>query len=543
MRFDEFTDKWALTPIKNLLRFQNGINADSTKYGHGVKYISVSDILNNQYITYANIKGLVDIDDSTFKRFIVEYGDIVFQRSSETFEDIGQANVYLDNKRSATFGGFVIRGKKIADYNPMFFRYLLCNRNSRKQIIKMGAGAQHYNIGQEGLERISLYFPAIKEQERIADFLLLIDKKIEVQNKIIKDRKSLILSLVFRAFCDVLTIISDFASGNALGGILNLLQLFRTIFKEVKQMVTQKNIGQIADLWKADKKQFVKKSTYAAYSLIVDTHILPAFGDKTSVGEKDVQEFVLQKLNGGLSQKTIKDMLIVLRMILKFGAKKNYCVYTPLDVIFPTDRERQELEVLSIANQKKIMRFVEENFTFRNLGIFVCLSTGMRIGEICALTWDDIDTENGVIHIRKTLQRIYIRENGIRRTELVIDTPKTATSIRDIPMTKDLLSVLKPLRKVVNEQYFVLTNDVAPTEPRTYRNYYKKLLAKLEIPPIKFHGLRHSFATRCIESHCDYKTVSVILGHSNISTTLNLYVHPNYEQKKKCIDKMLKSLK
>ena len=308
-------------------------------------------------------------------------------------------------------------------------------------------------------------------------------------------------------------------------------------------MVKEKNISQIADLWKEEKRQFVKKSTFAAYSLIVETHLQPAFGNLTAVTEKDVQDFVLHKLNGGLSQKTIKDMLIVLRMILKFGAKKNYCVYAPIDVIFPTDRERQELEVLSIANQKKIMRFVEENFTFRNLGIFICLSTGIRIGEICALTWDDIDTENGVIHIRKTIQRIYIRENGIRHTELMIDTPKTAPSIRDIPMTRDLLSVLKPLRKVVNNSFFVLTNDSMPTEPRTYRNYYKKLLVKLDIPPIKFHGLRHSFATRCIESHCDYKTVSVILGHSNISTTLNLYVHPNYEQKKKCIDKMLRALK
>lgn len=308
-------------------------------------------------------------------------------------------------------------------------------------------------------------------------------------------------------------------------------------------MVTEKNISQIADLWKEEKRQFVKKSTFAAYSLIVETHLQPAFGNLTAITEKDVQDFVLHKLNGGLSQKTIKDMLIVLRMILKFGAKKNYCVYAPIDVIFPTDRERQELEVLSIANQKKIMRFVEDNFTFRNLGIFICLSTGIRIGEICALTWDDIDTENGVIHIRKTIQRIYIRENGIRHTELMIDTPKTATSIRDIPMTKDLLSVLKPLRKVVNDSFFVLTNDSMPTEPRTYRNYYKKLLVKLDIPPIKFHGLRHSFATRCIESHSDYKTVSVILGHSNISTTLNLYVHPNYEQKKKCIDKMLRALK
>jgi len=308
-------------------------------------------------------------------------------------------------------------------------------------------------------------------------------------------------------------------------------------------MVTEKSISQISDLWKEEKRQFVKKSTFAAYSLIVETHLLPAFGHLTTVTEKDVQDFVLHKLNGGLSQKTIKDMLIVLRMILKYGAKKNYYVYAPIDVIFPTDRERQELEVLSIANQKKIMRFVEENFTFRNLGIFICLSTGIRIGEICALTWEDIDTENGIIHIRKTIQRIYIRENDIRHTELMIDTPKTATSIRDIPMTKNLLSVLKPLRKVVNENFFVLTNDITPTEPRTYRNYYKKLLVKLHIPPIKFHGLRHSFATRCIESHCDYKTVSVILGHSNINTTLDLYVHPNYEQKKKCIDKMLKSLK
>lgn len=308
-------------------------------------------------------------------------------------------------------------------------------------------------------------------------------------------------------------------------------------------MVTGKNISQIADLWKEEKRQFVKKSTFAAYSLIVETHLQPAFGNLTAVTEKDVQDFVLQKLNGGLSQKTIKDMLIVLRMILKFGAKKNYCVYAPIDVIFPTDRERQELEVLSIANQKKIMRFVEENFTFRNLGIFICLSTGIRIGEICALTWDDIDTENGVIHIRKTIQRIYVKENGIKKTELLIDTPKTATSMRDIPMIKDLYEILKPLKKVVNNDYFVLTNEATPTEPRTYRNYYKKLLDKLGIPPIKFHGLRHSFATRCIESKCDYKTVSVILGHSNISTTLNLYVHPNYEQKKKCIDKMFRKIK
>ena len=147
-------------------------------------------------------------------------------------------------------------------------------------------------------------------------------------------------------------------------------------------MVKEKNMSQIAYLWKEEKRQFVKKSTFAAYSLIVETHLMPAFGNLTEIAEKDVQEFVLNKLNKGLSQKTIKDMLIVLRMILKYGAKKNYCVYSPIDVIFPTDRERQELEVLSIANQKKIMRYVEENFTFRNLGIFICLSTPHSISSL-----------------------------------------------------------------------------------------------------------------------------------------------------------------
>lgn len=188
------------------------------------------------------------------------------------------------------------------------------------------------------------------------------------------------------------------------------------------------------------------------------------------------------------------------------------------------------------------MDYLRENFTFRNLGIFICLSSGMRIGEICGLKWSDVDVLEGVIHIRHTLQRIYIIEDGEKHTELLLDTPKTINSSRDIPMSSELLKIMKQFNKVVNPEYFVISNDANPIEPRTYRNYYKKLCKKLNLPELKFHGLRHSFATRCIESNSDYKTVSVILGHSNISTTLNLYVHPNKEQKKKCIDKMLKSL-
>jgi len=308
-------------------------------------------------------------------------------------------------------------------------------------------------------------------------------------------------------------------------------------------MKTQKRIVEIVELWKTDKKQYVKKSSYSAYVLLLENHLLPAFGNKYNIEETDVQTFVFQKLDEGLSQKSIKDMIIVLKMVLKFGAKNKFLEYQSFEAQFPTQREKDGIEVLSKANQKKIMTHIQEHFTFKNLGVYICLSTGIRIGEICALTWNDIDIETGIISVRQTIQRIYILENGTKHTELVIDTPKTKNSIREIPITKDLLKILKPIKKIVNNNFFVLTNENKPTEPRTYRNYYKKLMENLNIPELKFHGLRHSFATRCIESNCDYKTVSVILGHSNISTTLNLYVHPNLEQKRKCIEQMAKMIK
>lgn len=308
-------------------------------------------------------------------------------------------------------------------------------------------------------------------------------------------------------------------------------------------MIEQKTIAQIIELWKADKKQYVKKSTYSAYTLLIENHLQPAFGLKQRLDEAEVQAFVFSKLQEGLSQKSVKDILIVLKMVLKFGAKNKWIEYLPFDVQFPTEREKYQIEVLSRTNQKKVMTYVQEHFTFRNIGIYICLSAGIRIGEICALTWEDIDVDNGIIHVRRTIQRIYSIDEGNRRTELLIDTPKTKNSIREIPMDRDLLKMLKPVKKIVNNQYFVLTNDAKPTEPRTYRSYYQKFMQGLNMPILKFHGLRHSFATRCIESKCDYKTVSVLLGHSNISTTLNLYVHPNMEQKKKCIEQMFRAIR
>ena len=288
---------------------------------------------------------------------------------------------------------------------------------------------------------------------------------------------------------------------------------------------------------------YVKKSSFAAYSLILTNHLIPAFGAMEDIREEDVQKFILEKLDSGRGSKTVKDMLIVLKMVMKYAAKHEYMPYRQVEARFPTGRERTELPVLCRADQKRMMKYMTDNFSFRNLGVYICLSAGLRIGELCALKWENLDVVRGVIVVEKTIQRVYFVDDGERHTELLIDTPKSANSIREIPMTKELLRMVKPFRKIVNPSYFILTNSSRPTEPRTYRNYYKKLITEIGIPPLKFHGLRHSFATRCIEGRCDYKTVSVLLGHSNISTTLNLYVHPNIDQKKRCVEQMYRSLK
>lgn len=304
-----------------------------------------------------------------------------------------------------------------------------------------------------------------------------------------------------------------------------------------------KSFKEIVTEWKVMKKNFVKKSTYSAYVLALENHLLPYFGNMMFIKESDVQNFALYKHNSGLGYKSIKDVIIVLKMVLKYGAKKGYTAVPAWDIIIPSERKNENIEVFTVDTQKRVMQYIKKNFTFKNFGIYLCLSSGLRIGEVCALQWKDLDVVAGVISVHKTIGRIYvIEENKTKHTEILIDTPKTRNSVRDVPMPNELIRIVKPLMKVVNPEYYILTNEKLPIEPRTYRNYYKKLMSQLNIPKLKFHGLRHSFATRCIECNCDYKTVSVILGHSNISTTLNLYVHPNYDQKKKCINKMFKSI-
>ncbi len=197
LRFPVFEGEWEQHLLSEYLEFKNGLNPSAKSFGEGIegiKFISVMDILNNPYITYDCIRASVNATEKEKQEFYVEYGDILFQRSSETLEDVGHANVYLDRK-PALFGGFTIRGKKKGDYNPLFFKYLLDSPKARKKVIVKGAGAQHFNIGQEGLSSVSLFFPAMQEQNKIAVLLELLDQRIAIQNKVIEKYESLIKAL------------------------------------------------------------------------------------------------------------------------------------------------------------------------------------------------------------------------------------------------------------------------------------------------------------------------------------------------------------
>lgn len=302
--------------------------------------------------------------------------------------------------------------------------------------------------------------------------------------------------------------------------------------------MSNKRFYEVAALWKESKRDVVKYSTYCAYTLILKTHLLPSFGDAEMITEDDAQQFVFDRLRDGLSRKTVQDMMAVLKSVAKFGAKHGIFRFEPWDVVYPTETASRQLPVLSRTHHRKLLRELSEHPTTQNIGVMLALCTGLRIGEVCALRWEQVDMTHRVISVRGTVGRIYNCETSV--TERYVSTPKTRTSNRDIPVSPILLNALRSVRTQQQQcgSCYVVGDGAHPKEPRSYRDVFVRLLKRLGIPQIVFHGLRHTFATRCIEEQCDYKTVSVILGHSSVSTTMNLYVHPNLDQKRRCMARL-----
>ncbi|SUA95734.1 restriction endonuclease subunit S [Myroides odoratus] len=200
MRFPGFEEEWKTKKLGDLLEFKNGINATKEQYGNGYKFINVLDILSNEFITYDKIIGSVNVTNEIINKFPVNYGDILFQRSSETREEVGTTSVYLDKHKTATFGGFVIRGKQIGEYEPIFLNKALKTSFVRNQITSKSGGSTRYNVGQEILASVTLSLPSIIEQQKIASFLSLIDERITTQNKIIEELETLKTSISKKIF-------------------------------------------------------------------------------------------------------------------------------------------------------------------------------------------------------------------------------------------------------------------------------------------------------------------------------------------------------
>ena len=303
------------------------------------------------------------------------------------------------------------------------------------------------------------------------------------------------------------------------------------------------NLKRLCTRWKEEKRKWVKESTYATYVQNINCLLLPFFSESESIGEADVQRYVDEKISDGLSPKTVRDSLNVLKMVLKYGAKLGCWDYQEFTVHFPKGtRSSAGIKILDRRQRQILASYLAEHPSLKNLGLMICIQSGLRLGEVCALQWKDMDVKAGIIHIRKTISRVWLSDGDEKSCTLRIGTPKTDSSLRDIPMSSSLLKSVKPFKRNFKDDCFVISGTPQPLEPRGYREYFYRLLNKLGLPKVHFHALRHGFASGCIESKCDYKTVSAILGHASIATTLNMYVHPGYDDKKRCIEQMTKVL-
>lgn len=313
-------------------------------------------------------------------------------------------------------------------------------------------------------------------------------------------------------------------------------------------------LNDVYNEWLPVKRRQVKGSTLSCYQLIYLNILAPRFGntDVENMGKKVVTAFLYELLDSGTkSKKYCSDILIVIKMLIRFaGDELDIDVPdTTWKVIWPTKNKvvTPKLERYTAEEYRKIVSYVMDNPSPRNLGILLTICTGMRIGEVCALQWQDVDLVGKVIHVNKTIERIYLPENigtDKKKTVVEIGSPKTNSSDRYIPILKDIFPIVKKFSAVCKPEYYVCSCSEGFVEPRTLRTYYRIfILEKVKLDHcIKFHGLRHTFASTLIENKVDVKTVSTILGHSDISTTLDVYVHPSDEAKRGAVNGGLKGI-
>lgn len=301
--------------------------------------------------------------------------------------------------------------------------------------------------------------------------------------------------------------------------------------------------NEIEKEWLNMKRGIVKESTVCTYASVYNYAVKPYFGNKevSDFVKADGQKFLSHLLSSGKSVKSSRDAIIVLRQIVEYAAEI-YDLNIPVDfkVKYPTrnmDDDDKKIKSYTKEETEKIIKYCFDEPSSRNLGIIICFYTGMRIGELCGLRWDDVDFSERIIKVSRTLERIH--EPG-QRTKVVLQTPKTRHSRREIPINRNLIPTMKKFYSVSKPEYYIISGSKNPIEPRVYRNYYRTLiLDKVKLSHcLNFHSIRHTFASLLITGGQDVKTVSEILGHSNPGITLSIYAHTNPMTKRKCADSL-----
>ncbi len=297
----------------------------------------------------------------------------------------------------------------------------------------------------------------------------------------------------------------------------------------------------IAKSWIKASAHKWKESTKCRYQEKLNIYILPYFGKckLSDISTAQVESFISNIQTEGMpgrkpvSAATARSVLTVIKQIRLHALKMDYHVrFNPECIIVRS--QKADITVFSESEEKRLVAELSSNTDETDAGLLTCLFTGIRVGELCALNCDNIDLENEVIRIRATMQRLPDNSGGEKRTKIMIDKPKSECSIRDIPINKDLLQVL---RRFYRPGAFLLTGDKEKfVEPKTMENRFKSILKKCGLKSTGVHSTRHTFASRCIERGMDPKTLSEILGHANVATTLNTYVHSNKKRKEEGIN-------
>ncbi len=294
----------------------------------------------------------------------------------------------------------------------------------------------------------------------------------------------------------------------------------------------------IAKDWLSKIQVQIKESSRVKYQNLLDTYILPALGHKKlcCLSYSDIDSFCSELLmtggvrKNGLSPKTVADILSLIRTILAFAASQEYTVLCDARKI-KIKQSQPPMRILSRNEQMELCAYLLQHPDNRNWGILLCLFTGLRVGELCALQWEDISFRDNTIFVHQTMQRIRASDPGTAKTKIIITNPKSASSIRTIPLPQDLADLLKEA-KIEKEGFFLTGSREKYLEPRVMQNQFKRVLTRCGIEAANFHALRHTFATRCVELGFDAKSLSELLGHASVAITMNRYVHPTMELKR-----------